>query len=228
MVLSVAGIKYYQSMVGSIMYAAITTRIDISYAVNMLARHNAAPHNHHVTRAKRVLRYLNGTSSMQLVFGDKVSGAPVISAYSDADWAGDADRKSISGNILMLFGSPVCWQSKKQTVIAQSSCEAEYIAIAAMCNEVSWLQHWLHDVLGLEVFDVPLYTDSTAAIGVANNLGTHMRVKHIDVKVHLIREHTKNGTIKLVHLSTVDMPADLLTKPLAHEQFNKFTNQLLK
>jgi len=227
-VLNAAGIKYYQSMVGSIMYAAITTRIDISYAVNMLARHNAAPHNHHVTRAKRVLRYLNGTSSMQLVFGDKVSGAPVISAYSDADWAGDADRKSISGNILMLFGSPVCWQSKKQTVIAQSSCEAEYIAIAAMCNEVSWLQHWLHDVLGLEVFDVPLYTDSTAAIGVANNLGTHMRVKHIDVKVHLIREHTKNGTIKLVHLSTVDMPADLLTKPLAHEQFNKFTNQLLK
>lgn len=227
-VLVAAGKKYYQSMVGSLMYAAVTTRPDISYAVNMLARNNAEPHNHHITRAKRVFRYLHGTSNKLLVFGDNATNTPVISAFSDADWAGDADRKSITGNILCLYGSPVSWQSKKQTTVAQSSCEAEYVAIASMCNQVVWLQHWLQDVLGVEVSGIPLYTDSTAAIGVASNLGSHMRVKHIDVKIHLVREHVRNDVIKLIHLSSAEMPADLLTKPLSHELFNKFTHQLLK
>ena len=117
--------KAYLAIVGSLMYAALGTRPDISYAVGLLSRFNSDPRTRHLTAAKRVLRYLKRTKDLKLEYkqtGRKLQG------FVDSDWANEKDRKSIGGYTFTLGGAAVSWASKKQTIVAQSTEEAEYTA----------------------------------------------------------------------------------------------------
>jgi hypothetical protein len=217
----------YMEIVGSLMYAAISTRPDIAHAVHYLASHMQEPTHRHALAAERVLRYLAGTKSVGLVFGarngetvgdSRGRGAQVqvdVCAFSDTDWANSKhDRKSISGWVAKLNGDPVSWSSKKQRVVALSTCEAELYAEAAAIQEVLWLRGLMKE-LGLNASTGSLvYGDNQSAIAASSNGVKSERTKHVDVKYHFITETVENGDVKLKWVPTQQQQADIFTKAL--------------
>ena len=114
----------------------------------------------------------------------------------NADWAGDAnDRKSTSGYLFMVSGAPVSWKSKKQTCVALSTAEAEYIALAAATQEVTWLRQLLTDLHNEQTEPTVIHEDNQAAICIAQNTQYHSKTKHIDIKYHFVREKVLDNTI---------------------------------
>lgn len=210
----------YQSAIGGLMYLAVSTRPDIAFAVNNLARFNSNPQKEHWTAVKRILRYLKGTTNIGILYKQDESEKCV--GYSDADWAGDtSDRKSTSGYIFMLSGGPVSWSSKKQKCVALSTAEAEYVALSAAAQECLWLRQ-LEVELGCPPEGPTLiFEDNQSTIAMAKNPQFHGRAKHIDIRHHFVREQVANGTIKLDYCSTKDMIADIMTKGLTREQHCK-------
>ncbi|XP_055843722.1 uncharacterized protein LOC129910383 [Episyrphus balteatus] len=122
--------KPYRELLGSIMYIMLCSRPDICYAVSFMGRYQQNPSEVHWQHLKRIVRYLQGTKSLKLNF-NSTQDPPVI-GYADADWASDiVDRKSVSGYVFQVYGSSVSWCSKKQTTVAISSSEAEYVALSS-------------------------------------------------------------------------------------------------
>ena len=133
----IADKSLYRSIIGSLLWIANCTRPDIAYAVNRLAQSLNAPGEAHLTAAKRVLRYLKGTKDYVLCF--KKQDPNVLQVYSDASYASAAKRRSTSGVVLLLNSNVVIWKSRKQSVTAQSTVEAEYIALCLAAKETAWI-----------------------------------------------------------------------------------------
>ena len=208
----------YQSMIGSLLYAANSTRPDIAQAVGVVSRYTSRPSQAHLTALKRILRYLKRTASLAIKYQKSDDGDLI--GYSDADWAGDADdRHSTSGNLFLLAGGPISWQSKKQGVVALSTCEAEYVALSAAVQEAIWLKKLLADLGVVPKQPVVIMEDNQGALAVAKNPIAHTRTKHIDIRYHFIREAVRDQKFNLCYCPTKKMLADLLTKPLPKEQF---------
>ena len=216
---SKADIKQYQAMVGSLMYAMLCTRPDLAYGIQQLSQFNSNPTKAHFQAAKRVFRYLQGTQTTGLVYDD---GSIIpIQGYCDADYAADHDRKSISGYVFTLAGSPISWQAKKQTTVAQSTVEAEYAAMAHAAKEMIWFKYLLKD-LGMSKYQPAiLFCDNQGAIALAKNPTHHAKTKHVDVQLHFIRDHVEKGTINVKYCPTEVMLADLMTKGLARERHGR-------
>jgi len=210
-------LKLYQAMVGSKMYAMLCTCPDLAYAIQQLSQFNSNPTNAHVQAAKRALRYLQGSQTTGLVYS-KHNGNIMIQAYCDADYAADGDRKSISGYVFILAGSPISWQAKKQTTVAQSTVESEYAAMALAAKEMIWLQYLLRDLGMSKYTPTVLLCDNQGAISLAKNPTHHAKTKHVDVQLHFIRDHVEKGTIEVEYCPTENMLADLMTKALARER----------
>ena len=214
----------YRSAVGSLMYLAVSTRPDIAFAVNNLARFNSNPQKEHWTALKRVLRYLKGTLNHGILY--KQDGLDKCVGYSDADWAGDiSDRKSTSGYIFMLSGGAISWSSRKQKCVALSTAEAEYVALSSAVQECIWLRQ-LEAELGNAIEGPSLILeDNQSAIAMAKNPQYHGRAKHIDIRHHFVREQVALGNIELQYCSTTEMTADMLTKGLNRERFCKLREE---
>ena len=149
---------------------------------------------------KRIFRYLRFTSKLGLWYSSASSLA--LSGYSDADYAGcRVLRKSTSGTCQFLGSSLISWSSRKHSSVAQSTCEAEYVAAAACCSQLLWMVTTLKD-FGLSYSRVPLYCDSMSAISVAKNPVLHSKTKHIEVRYHFLRDHQEKGDIDLIHITT--------------------------
>lgn len=208
----------YQSMVGSLLYAAIATRPDISHAVGVVAKFNSGPNEAHLTAVKRILRYLKGTSDITLKY--KKGEKDELLVYSDADYAGDVDdRHSTTGNLFLMSGGPVSWTSKKQPIVTLSTAEAEYVALSTATQEAVWIRKLLSDFGVSPRQAITVMEDNQGAICLARNPVTHSRSKHIDVRYHYIREALNEGIIDLQYCPTHDMIADTLTKPLPKRRF---------
>ncbi|KPJ16606.1 Retrovirus-related Pol polyprotein from transposon TNT 1-94 [Papilio machaon] len=207
----------YQELVGSLMYLAVCTRPDVAFAISYLSQFNSCYGEQHWQTLKRVLRYLKGTKSLGLVF--KQSGR-YLEGFVDADHAGDiTDRKSYSGYIFKFGSAPVSWESRKQTVVALSSAEAEYISLSNAAREAVFLKRLFGEITGVNK-TIKLSSDSQSAIAMANSEGScHKRSKHIDVRVHFIREALRNKVISLKYLETESMVADIFTKALPRGKF---------
>jgi hypothetical protein len=224
----------FQRLVGSLIYLAVCTRPDISYAAMALGQFNANPTRTHLVAAKRVLRYLAGTLDLALEFNfdggalpATVSGFLRNCAFSDADWASDeSDRKSISGYCFYFLNSLVSWSATKQKTISLSSTEAEYYSMTHAMKEALWIRLFLT----LNSFPVPrpfpLISDNQSACALANNSSITSRSKHIDVRHHFIRDHISDGTFCTNWVPTADMPADIFTKPLPLPLFIKHRSSL--
>lgn len=202
----------YQSLIGALMYLAVSTRPDIAFAVNYLSQFNTNYDLEHWKAAKRVLRYLKGTPDYGLVY--ERTGLPLFGVV-DADWGmNTADsRRSYSGFAFILAGAPISWEARKQRTIALSSTEAEYMAISEATKEAMYLRDMLNSV-GMECDCVTLFNDNQGAIKLAQSKSYHSRTKHIDVRHHFIRDMCEQGVVCLKYLSTDKMPADVLTKGL--------------
>jgi len=214
----------YQSVIGSLMYLSVSTRPDISFAVGNLARFSAKPTKAHWNALKRVVRYLKGTVEYGLKYVR--NDHEECSGYSDADWAGDVnDRKSTSGYVFMLSGGAITWKSKKQTCVALSTAEAEYIALSASAQESIWLRQILTDLGNPPTQPTTLYEDNQSAIAMAKNPQFHGRAKHIDIKCHYIRDQVQTAQIQLTYCPTEEMIADIFTKGLSRDKFEKLRDK---
>ena len=147
--------------------------------------------------------------------------------YSDTDWAGDINsRKSTSGYVFMLGGAPITWRSNRQSCVALSTAEAEYIALAGAAQEAVWLREFLTNIDKGQRENTIIYDDSQAAVAMTQNPEYHGRAKHIDIKYHYIQEQVEKNVVTLKYCPTNNMVADVLTKGLAREKHEKFRAML--
>jgi Reverse transcriptase (RNA-dependent DNA polymerase)/gag-polypeptide of LTR copia-type/Pol polyprotein, beta-barrel domain/GAG-pre-integrase domain/Integrase core domain len=216
--------RHYQSIIGSQMYAMLCTRPDIAFAISQTSQFNTNPNSTHEAAAKRALRYLNGTMDLGITFSGRLGMK--LEGYSDADWAGGEDRRSISGNLFTLAGGTIVHSSKKQNSVALSSTESEYMAVVQAAKESIWIQRFVKE-LGRNLDNGKvIYVDNQGAIALANNPEHHARTKHIDIQYHFIRECVENDLIELKYCPTEDMVADGLTKALAKDRHWKLAGKM--
>jgi hypothetical protein len=203
----------YQRLVGRLIYLS-HTRSDIAYAVSVISQFMHSPRESHMEAVYRILRYLKSSPGKGLLFSRH--GHLKIEAYTDADWAGSImDRRSTSGYCTFVGGNLVTWRSKKQSVVARSSAEAEFRAMAHGVCEILWLKILLKE-LGFDSKDfVCLYCDNKAAINIAHNPVQHDRTKNVEIDRHFIKEKLREGTICTPYVKTGEQLADILTKGVA-------------
>ena len=230
--------KTYQSLIGGIMYLMQGTRPDLAYAISVLSKHTAKPQQHYLGMAKRVLRYLRKTYKQSLTYTRWLSertekpGNP-IEGFTDSDWAGDAtDRHSTSGYLFLYGQTAISWKAKKQSLIALSTTEAEYVGASEASKEAIWLCRMLYEILSVFADPAPsaqscpnastpitLFVDNQATIKLIQSPRFHERTKHIEIKHHFIRETFENGEIDLQHVPTTSNLADMMTKSLPATTF---------
>ncbi|KAK2403016.1 hypothetical protein QL285_052490 [Trifolium repens] len=209
--------KLYRGMIGSLLYLT-ASRPGILYSVCLCARFQSDPREPHLTAVKRIFRYLKGTTNLGLLYKKSLDSKLV--GFCDADYAGDKiERKSTSGNCQFIGENLISWASKRQTTIALSTAEAEYISAAKCCTQLLWMKYQLEDY-NITESSIPLYCDNTAAIHLSKNPILHSRARHIEIKHHFIRDHVQKGTIDIQFIDTDHQWADIFTKPLAIERFD--------
>lgn len=202
----------YQELIGALMYVTVGTRPDIAHAVSALSQFKSCHRGEHWAAAKRVLRYLRGTSDIGLTFHK--NNQP-LRGFADADWGNCAvDRRSYSGYVFTLSGGSVTWESRKQRTVALSSTEAEYMAIANATKEAMYLTNFLKELGCADLADATIYNDNRSAGLLAENPVFYSRSKHIDIKHHFIRQAISERALRLVYLPE-EMIADVLTKALS-------------
>uniref|UniRef100_A0A2N9EUJ4 CCHC-type domain-containing protein n=1 Tax=Fagus sylvatica TaxID=28930 RepID=A0A2N9EUJ4_FAGSY len=162
----------YASAVGCLMYAMVCTRPDLAHAVSTVSRYMANPGREHWNAVKWIFRYLKGTAEYGILFS-RQPGTNSVVGYVDADYAGEVDdRRSTTGYVFTLSGGPICWKSTLQSIVAMSTTEAEYMAVAEAAKEALWLNGLVKE-LGLNQGGVQMHCDSQSAIYLAKNQVYH-------------------------------------------------------
>jgi histone deacetylase 1/2 len=217
-------ITKYRSIVGALQYLTLT-RPDISFSVNKVCQYLHAPTTAHWTAAKRILRYVQGTIHVGLTF--QRSSSSLLSAFSDADWAGCLDdRRSIGGFAIFLGPNLVSWSARKQATVSRSSTEAEYKSLANATTELIWVEAILKE-LGVSLKVKPcLWCDNLGANYLSANPIFHARTKHIEIDYHFVCERVANKMLDIKFISTKDQVADGFTKALAIKDFTEFKRNL--
>ena len=210
-----------RAAIGSLSYAATSVHPELAHSVNMAAREQSAPTTLTLQRVNRMFRYLAGEPARGLLFTRNPSSIGLgFHAFSDADWGGSSsDGKSTSGDLGVMAGAAVYWSCKKQTTVAQSSTEAEYIAANESARNVTAMRQFLSELLIPSPVPTVLLIDNQTAIRMALDDNRAPRRKHINVKHHYIRDKMSEAEIKLEWIHTSNQLADLLTKPLPRATF---------
>ena len=214
----------YQRLVGKLIYLS-HTRPDIGFSVSVVSQFMNNPTEKHMTAVIRILRYLKMTPGKGLFF--QRTTKKEIEIFSDADWAGSVtDRRSTSGYCSFVWGNLVTWRSKKQSVVARSSAEAEFRAMAQGICEGIWLNRLLEELRVPLKHPMVLYCDNQAAISIAKNPVHHDRTKHVEIDRHFIKEKIEEGVFKVSYTPTNCQTTDILTKALARVNFEDLTEKL--
>ena len=216
----------YQQLLGSLLWLAIMTRPDIAYAVNKCSRYASNPSSTHFGAAKRILRYLAGTRDLGIKYAPDLNSGKLV-GYTNSSYGDCLDtRRSTSGYIFMLHNGPISWTSKRQSIVATSTTEAEYISECHAAKEAVYIARTLESIgFGLEG-PVDVKADNQSALKLAQNPVHHPKSKHIDIQYHKVRELVEKGEVKLDYIPTSDMVADGLTKPLEKVKFQMFIEQM--
>jgi hypothetical protein len=219
----------YRSAVGSTMYLAICTCPDIAFAVGVLSRHLSKPNQKHWNAFFHVLRYLKGKKNQSITYqsgneenitGDQSWDTPECA--SDTDWARDrSTRQSTTGYIMNFLGGAISWRSRLQQTVALSTTEEEYRATTEAGQEIMWICKLMKELKIIVHLPITLKSNNLSAIYLASNPVFHGRSKHIKIKFHWICKKVKEGLIKLQHCKTTKMIADLFTKNLRQQPFNR-------
>ncbi|GKB51698.1 hypothetical protein Tco_0902451 [Tanacetum coccineum] len=167
----------YHGMIGSLLYL-MASRLDIMFSVCLCARFQEAPKTSHLEEVKKIFRYIKETTHLGLWY-PKGTGVETI-VYTDSDHAGDyVDRKSTSGVCTFMGCCLTSWFSKKQTALAISTTEAEYVSARKACQQAVWMKQALVDY-DIVLDDIPVLCDNNGAIDLSKNPILHSRTKHIN------------------------------------------------
>lgn len=213
----------YREAVGSLMYAALGTRPDISYAVTTVSRFSSNPGMPHWEAVRRIYRYLIGTKDLRLTYGGIEN---VLTGYADADGSMAEDRRAVSGYAFMIDGGAVSWSSKRQEIVSLSTTESEYVAATHAAKEALWLRSLITQLFFPLSDPTTLFSDNQSAIALAKDHQYHARTKHIDVRFHFIRWIIDDGKLRLIFCPTADMIADTFTKALPSPKVKHFATEL--
>lgn len=214
----------YREAVGALLFLSSVSRPDITYAVNLVSRYVSNPGAIHVNALKRIIRYLIRTKDMSIVYDNNTE----LVGYSDSDFAGDLDsRKSTTGYLFLMNGGPVTWTSRKQSTVALSTTESEYMAASDAAREILWIRQFLLDI-GRPQNTVSLKIDNQSAIKLIHNPVFHKRSKHIDVRYNFIREKVELEIIHIEYVESSYQLADFLTKALTLSKFNFIRDSIMK
>ncbi|CAI7773182.1 unnamed protein product [Closterium sp. NIES-53] len=222
--------RRFHSLVGSLMHAAVNTRLDVAFATGKLARFVQCPNEEQAAAGMRVAKYLGQTPIVGLQYSaaarrrqkgaDGVEpGRLFLTAFSDASYASEPeDMRSIGGFICCVGGGPTAWKSKKQVDQALSSVESEYMALFRAVREIVWQRRLLAELGEEQQGPTPLYCDSQGAIALAKNPVLHSLTRHMRVKWHWTRSMVAAGEVELRYVKTTGQPADMMTKRLVEQQ----------
>jgi hypothetical protein len=182
--------REYKSMIGSLLYLT-ATRPDIQFVMGLCACFQSYPRSSHRTTVQRVFRYLKHTLKFEIWYS--ASSSLDLVGFSDADFAGcGIYRKSTSETCHFLGSSLVCWSSRKQSSVAQSTTEAEYVAAASCCSQILWIVHTMRD-FGVNFERVPFMCDNTSVISVVKNPIFHKKMRHVERGHHFSERSCREG-----------------------------------
>jgi hypothetical protein len=221
--LSCAQHEHYRKAVGRLLYVSRGTRPDIAFAVSHTSQFVESPRTTHLKAVQHIFRYLKDTRDHRLILGGKHSS---LFGYSDADWASQIHRHSISGFVFFLGTGAIAWSSKKQPIVTVSSTESEYVALTLTAKELIWLWKLLSELNFLSNTATTLFCDNQDAFALSRDSTFHARTKHIDVRFYFIRQTIQNGHASVIYCPTNDMIADVFTKSLVHAKIQKFRDLL--
>jgi histone deacetylase 1/2 len=214
----------YRSIVGALQYITLT-RPDIAFSINKVCQFLHAPTTIHWTAVKCILRYLRGTISHGLRL--RKSPSTIVSAFSDADWAGcPDDRRSTSGFAVYVGSNLVSWNAKKQPTVSRSSTKAKYKSLANATTEVMWVQTLLDELGVSQSKAAVLWCDNIGATYLAANPVFHARTKHIEVDYHFVHERVAQKLLDIRFMASGDQVADGFTKSLSTRQLEVFRGNL--
>lgn len=215
----------FREAIGSLMYAANTTRLDIAFPVNVVSRKVAEPNTYDWSRVKRIFRYLANKQDLSLTYGkgEKLD----LHAYCDADFAGDESRKSTTGYVIMFGGGPIGWKSQRQQIVSLSSTEAELVSICSAVKEIVWLRQLGQELDFIDKTPTIIYSDNKSAIRLALDERSVGRTRHMGVRAAYTREQVAENNVEIKHVSSQKQLADCLTKPLTTSGFLSNRNKLM-
>ncbi|GJZ79594.1 putative ribonuclease H-like domain-containing protein [Tanacetum coccineum] len=210
-------VHLYRSMIGSLMYLT-ASRPDIMFVVCACARFQVTPKVSHLHAVKRIFRYLKGQPKLGLWYP---KDSPFdLEAFSDSDYVGASlDRKSITGGCQFLGKRLISWQCKKQTIVVNSTTEAEYVVAANCYGQVLWIQNQMLDY-GINFMNTKIHIDNESTICIVKNPMFHSKTKHIEIRHHFIRDSYEKKLIQVIKIHTDHNVADLLTKAFDVSRFN--------
>ena len=226
----------YAKLIGKLHFLNAWTRPDLSTSLSLLGRHTHKPYAIHWKALKRVLEYVKNTKSKCLRFSCRDNDPDDhknLIGYVDADYAACKDNsKSRTGFVFMCCGAPISWHSKLQPIVAQSTCESEYVAANAVARECEWCKQIYNDLLqghadGNKSSPIVIREDNQACIQLAKNFMVSKKSKHIRVRFHYVRQQQRDGVIDLEYINSKDNPADLFTKVLADPLFTLHRDRML-
>lgn len=215
----------YRELLGCLMYLCVCTRPDLSFACSQLSQFAHDFDQSHWLAAKRILRYLAGTINYKLYFYRNCDLS--LTAFADADWANDVvDRKSYTGYVIKLGRNTINWESRKQKCVALSSTESEYLGITEALKDLCFIKSFMSEILDRKL-EIILFNDNQSAHKLLEaKEHCHKRTKHIDLRYHFVKDLIQNGFAKVMYMSTDQMMADVLTKPLSSVKHTKFVKLL--
>ncbi|CAM8928612.1 unnamed protein product [Rhodiola kirilowii] len=208
----------YDVAVESVMYCMLCTRPDLAFGISVLSRFMSDPGESHWVAMKFLLKYLNDTKNLGLVFANYGNKSELF-GYVDSDYASNRDnRKSTTGLFFTWRGNCISWKFQLQSVVALSSTEDEFIAATEAAKEVVWLKGLLFEIQQVDYVYV-IFSDSMSALHLCRDPVYHERSKHIDVRLHLIRDIMDKGVIRIEKILDEVNPADFGTKVVPYVKF---------
>ena len=214
----------YRELLGMLSYIANHSRPDISFATNLLSQVQLNPGRIHWEAAKRILRYLKGTRNLSLTWGKSKEG---LTGYTDSGFASeDLNWKSMGGYVFTIAGGAISWAAKKQSLVALSTSEAEYIAMCEAVKELLWIRKLLTELFRPLNHAIRLYADNQSAISMAKNHQFSPRTKHIAIRYHFIHQHVENHDVAIKWTDTNSNIADIFTKVLDIRKTRHFASGL--
>lgn len=220
--------KLYRSAVGTIMFLMVSTRPELAFAVSVVSRFLDNHSEAAWVVVKRIMRYLKHTINHGLVLGAREGHDDfLLKCYVDADFAGCEDtRRSTSGYVTLFNGSIISWKSERQSVVAQSTTEAELIASNTGGREVIALRRLLGDIGYDQIAATTMFEDNQGCIFLMHNDLKNKRTKHIDIKYFWTKQQIAEKRINMVYCQTSEQLADLMTKALSRPQFERLRSEL--
>ncbi|CAM8990842.1 unnamed protein product [Rhodiola kirilowii] len=215
----------YANVIGSLMYAMISTRLDLSYVISLLSRFMSNLGMDHWLALKHVVAYVKSTIDTGLCYSKRKDVLELV-GYVDADFGGDRDCRKSTTAFYFTFGmNCISWKSQMQSIVAMSTTETEYISLSESVKEAMWLKGMLAECK-LSNNSPVIFSDSQSALCLDKNPVYHERSNHIDIKYHFLRHHVETGVIKLLRVGTEDNPADMGTRVISSIKFKHFLDLL--